>query len=188
MKNQPNLLMTLSTPCSAPLTHTGLSFPKVHFEHLHCSSVQNPPDDTSALNRPRSPSLGSLLIFFFFNVNNKTIWYPFRERTDGALVRRVSHCISLDFAALGCVLPDYCCPAVSHSRKHLWHGTWLQGFWEKPVFLSVFAVWRDSSSHKSPSFLPSHGWMDSELLQNCQEYKAYKINHKAKWICIGFNG
>lgn len=127
-------------------------------------------------------------LFFFFNVNNKTIWYPFRERTDGALVRRVSHCISLDFAALGCVLPDYCCPAVSHSRKHLWHGTWLQGFWEKPVFLSVFAVWRDSISHKSPSFLPSRGWMDSELLQNCQEYKAYKINHKAKWICIGFNG
>lgn len=76
---------------------------KVHFEHLHSSYVENPPDDTSDLNNHKSLSFGSLLDFFF-NVNNKTILYPCTERTDGALVRRVSHCIFLDFAAVVCCL------------------------------------------------------------------------------------
>lgn len=64
MKNQPNVLMRLSTLCSMFQTHIGLSFSKVHFEHLHSSYAENPPDDTSDLNKHKSPSFGPLLDFF----------------------------------------------------------------------------------------------------------------------------
>lgn len=111
MKNQPNVLMTLSALCGVFLTHTGLSASKVHFEHLHSSYVGNPPDDTSDLNKHKSPSFGSLLVFF--NVNNKTILYPCTERTDGALVRRVSRYVLSDFAAVVHSLSSYCRTAVN---------------------------------------------------------------------------
>lgn len=107
MKKHPNVLMAL---LCAVWSHIGLSTSKVHFEHLHSSYAENLPDDASDLNKHKPPSFGSFLDFF--NVNNKTILYPCTERTDGALVRRVSHYIFLDFVAVVYSLSNYCWTAV----------------------------------------------------------------------------
>lgn len=116
------------------------------------------------------------LCWIFFNVNNKTILYPCTERTDGALVRRVSHYIFLDFAAVVYSLSSYCWTAVNQSWKRLWHGTWLQGFWKKTVFLSTCCL---SRQHQSQipfiSTILTAGW----ILNHC---KIIRNTKSTKWV------
>lgn len=83
MKKQPNLLMTLSTPCSAALTHTGCLFLKYNLSSCIVVMSKIPLMIHQLLTNSNHHRL-DLRCFFFFNVNNKTIRYPCREGADGA--------------------------------------------------------------------------------------------------------